>query len=150
MINLLLKRVDKQPKYTIGQLYVNNEYFCDTLEDTDRDLEQNMPEDKISKLKVYGQTAIPKGVYKIDMNTISSKFKDKSWAKPLDGKVPRLLNVPGFEGVLIHPGNVVADTYGCILVGINKTTGTVSDSVLTFNKLISYLKEDSDITLTIV
>ena len=77
-----------------------------------------MTEEEIKSKKIYGQTAISTGIYKIDMNTVSPKFKDRSWAKPYDGKLPRLLNVPGYEGILIHVGNTVEYTSGCILVGM--------------------------------
>lgn len=149
MIKLTLKRIPNLIGYTIGKLYVNGEYFCDTLEDQDRGLVQTMPLQEIKKQKVYGDTAIPKGIYKVDMNTISPKFKNKSWAKPWEGKLPRLVNVPGYEGVLIHVGNTKEDTLGCILVGENKVKGQVIKSTDTFNRLMSILTKDIDIELTI-
>ena len=138
-MELLLKRRFKGPKYTIGSLYINKDYFCDTIEDKDRELNDSMTEDEIKRIKVYGETAIPYGTYKIDMNTISPKFKDRSWAKPYGGKLPRLLDVKGYEGVLIHVGNIAQDSLGCILVGENKQVGRVINSTATFNRLMNIL-----------
>lgn len=138
-MKLLLKRRFKGPKYTIGSLFINGEYFCDTIEDIDRKLNDSMTEEEIKRIKVYGETAIPYGTYKVDMNTVSPKFKDRSWAKPYSGKLPRLLNVKGYEGVLIHVGNTAQDSLGCILVGENKQVGRVINSTATFNKLMNVL-----------
>ena len=104
---------------------------------------------KIAKVKVYGKTAIPTGTYVVDMNTVSPKFGKRSWAQPYGGKVPRLQDVPGYEGVLIHPGNTADDTSGCILVGRNKVKGQVVESQDTFHSLMNILKGDNDITITI-
>lgn len=143
-MKILLKRIAKRANYTIGKLYLDGKYFADTLEDTDRGLTQNMPLKEIEAKKIYGKTAIPTGVYRIDMNTVSPKFRDRSWARPWGGKIPRLVNVPGFEGVLIHTGNTDRDTLGCILVGQNSIVGKVVNSVDTFNKLMSELISDKD------
>ena len=152
-MELCLERKYKKSNYTIGNLYVKGEFFCNTLEDKERGLSSNMKEIQLKSLKVYGETAIPIGTYTIDMNTISPKFKSKSWAKPYGGKLPRLINVKGFEGVLIHVGNTIKDTLGCILVGENKVKGQVINSTATFNKLMEVLLEASlkgeTITLTI-
>lgn len=148
-MKLLLKRIAKMEKYTIGKLYIDGKYFSDTLEDTDRNLTSTMSKDEIVKVKVYGKTAIPTGTYVVDMNTVSPKFGKRSWAQPYEGKVPRLQDVPGYEGVLIHPGNTANDTSGCILVGRNKVKGQVVESQNTFHSLMNILKEDNDITITI-
>lgn len=148
-MKLLLKRIAKMEKYTIGKLYIDGKYFSDTLEDTDRNLTSTMSKDKIVKVKVYGKTAIPTGTYVVDMNTVSPKFGKRSWAQPYEGKVPRLQDVPGYEGVLIHPGNTADDTSGCILVGRNKVKGQVVESQNTFHSLMNILKGDNDITITI-
>ena len=84
--------------------------------------------EEIKKIKVPNETAIPTGTYDITLNVISPRFKDRAWAKPYNGKLPRILNVLGFDGVLIHPGNTQNDTSGCILVGKNKSVGKVLDS----------------------
>lgn len=134
-MELQLKRRFRGPKYTIGSLFVNGVYECDTLEDTDRGLTSDMSVDVIKAKKIYGETAIPSGTYDIDMNTVSPKFKDRPWAKFCGGKLPRLLNVKGYEGVLIHVGNKAEDTLGCILVGDNKVKGQVINSTSTFQQL---------------
>lgn len=140
-MNIVLKRRYKGISYTIGSLFINDEYFCDTLEDIDRYLNDSMSIEDIERIKVYGETAIPYGTYKVDMDTISPKFKDRTWAKPYNGKLPRLDNVKRFEGVLIHVGNSKQDTLGCILVGENKQVGKVINSTFTFNKLMNVLLE---------
>jgi hypothetical protein len=153
-MKLLLNRRYKGSKYTIGTLYVNNEWFSDTLEDPDRGLSDNMPELEISFKKVYGKTAIPTGTYKIDMDIVSLKFKNRSWAIPYSGKVPRLLNVKGFDGIIIHPLNTAEESLGCIGVGRNTQKGKILNSTLYFNKLMKLLLEaknnNEEITITII
>ena len=148
-MEILLKRIAKKSKYTIGKMYIDGQYICDTLEDADRGLNQNMSLKEINNKKVYGETAIPTGTYKVDMNTVSPKFKSRLWAKPYGGKLPRLVLVPGYDGVLIHPGNKAEDTLGCILVGENKAIGQVLNSQVTFKKIMSILTKGTNITITI-
>lgn len=148
-MEILVKRIAKKSKYTIGKMYIDEQYICDTLEDADRGLNQNMSLEEIKNKKVYGETAVPTGTYKVDMNTVSPKFKSRTWAKPYGGKLPRLVLVPGYDGVLIHPGNKAEDTLGCILVGENKAVGQVLNSQVTFKKIMSILTKGTNITITI-
>lgn len=149
MKRILVQRTCRGSAYTIGKLFIDGNYICDTLEDVDRGLSSNMSEDEIKKIKIYGETAIPAGTYKVIMNVVSEKFKNRVWAKPYKGKLPRLVDVPGYEGVLIHVGNTAKDTLGCILVGENKVKGQVISSTNAFNKLMNILKDEEDIELTI-
>ena len=130
-MNIILNRIAKKAKYTIGKLYINDKYFCDTLEDIDRGLTQSMTEQQIGSKKVYGETAIPTGTYRIIIS-YSNKFKKQ---------MPLLLNVPGFAGIRIHSGNTEKDSLGCILVGKNKSVGKVLESRDTYSKLFSILQE---------
>lgn len=153
-MEITIKRIAKKASYTIGKLYVDGTYVCDTIEDKDRGLTDDMPLELIKTKKVYGETAIPTGTYKLDMNTVSPKFKDRSWAKPYGGKVPRLLNVKGFDGILVHPLNKASESLGCVGVGKNTIVGMVTDSTNTFKKLMdNYLvpakKRGESITITI-
>lgn len=143
-MQLLLMRVYKGQSYTIGKLYVDGQYICDTIEDADRGLSDSMSLEEIQKNKKYGITAIPTGCYKVIMNVVSPKFKNRSWAKPYGGKLPRLQNVKGFDGVLIHVGNTAEDSLGCILVGENKVKGQVINSTATFHKLMDILLTAKD------
>lgn len=111
-MKLILKTVFQADTYTIGKLYIDGVYFCDTLEDAVRDIGPG------GKGKIKGETAIPKGVYDIELRQ-SPRFKRV---------LPRLVNVPFFEGILIHRGNTSSDTEGCILVGKNSKKGMVLDS----------------------
>lgn len=149
-MNILVHRTMKLPQYTIGKLYIDNKYICDTLEDADRGLMQGDPLWHIRDIKIFGKTAIPLGTYNITMDIVSQKFKNRGWAKPFGGKLPRLLNVPGYEGVLIHVGNKPEDTLGCILVGYNKIKGQVINSTQAFNEVMKHLLTATDnITITI-
>lgn len=152
-MKLMLNRFFKGKEYTIGRLYINDEYFCDTLEDTDRGLLQTDDIDNINTKKIYGKTAIPRGTYKITLNIQSPKYKSYKQYKFCKGYLPRLLNVPGFEGILIHIGNYAKDSFGCILVGKNDCKGMVSNSTATFKKLYEKLlavKDNEDIEIEIV
>lgn len=141
-MKLLLKRVALRDTYTIGKLYIDTHYFCDTCEDRARDIEREGKE--------YGKTAIPYGTYKVTLGVQSPKYSQRAsydWCK---GYLPRLLNVPHFEGILIHAGNTAEDSAGCILVGENKVVGKVINSMATLKRLYGILKEaGDDITLTI-
>lgn len=136
---LTLERRYKKDMYTIGILYVDGVYFANTIEDRDRGIDQSMPVEIIRSKKVPGYTAIPTGTYRIDMNTISPKFKNRDWAKPYGGRVPRLKEVPGFTGILIHPFNTAEESKGCIAVGLNKVKGKVVQSTYYFKKLMGFL-----------
>lgn len=149
---LVLKRLYFKDSYTIGKLYINDSYFCDTIEDKDRGLTKCMSESEIDSIKVYGKTAIPIGTYDVTLNVKSPKFSDfkrYKWAKVCDGYIPRLLNVPGFDGILIHVANTADDILGCIAVGENKVKGQVINSTNTFNKLIKELNKYKDSTIKI-
>lgn len=123
------------PKYTIGHLYINGTYFCDVIEDQDRGLNSTMSREEITKKKVKHETAIPYGRYTITMKVVSPKYSTKDKYKFTGGRMPRLLSVPGFDGILIHPGTTQADSSGCLIVGLNKQVGKVIDSFITFQKL---------------
>ena len=138
-MEITVERKYKKPAYTIDKWYINGVFFSDGLEDPDRGLTSTMTLEEINKKKVYGQTAIPTGTYEINMNTVSPKFKDRNWAKPYGGKLPRLLDVKGYEGVLIHVGNKAEDSLGCILCGKNTKRGQLTESTITFNRLMRIL-----------
>lgn len=149
-MKLVLKRINNQDNYCEGKLYIDGIYQCDVIEDVDRGLTSEMSIAEIQSKKVYGETAIPKGTYQITLDVVSPKFKDRSWATFCEGKLPRLLDVPGFEGVLIHTGNEASNSLGCLLVGQKTKDGWVSNSTQTFKDLYYKLKQATDqITITI-
>jgi len=128
-MELNVKRIARKDGYTIGRLFINNEYFCDTLEDTDRGLSSTMQVNEILAKKVKAQTAIPTGKYDVIL-TFSPRFKRV---------LPLLLSVKGYEGVRVHAGNTNKDTEGCLLIGENKAKGQVLNSRATLEKLMSIL-----------
>lgn len=150
-MELKLDRIFRAKTFTIGELYVNDEYITDTLEDPVRPLPKVCPNTPRGincncKEKVYGETAIPEGTYEIKL-TYSNRFKKV---------MPELLNVPHFLGIRVHSGNSAAkDSEGCILVGTwdGFTEDWISNSRVAYNKLFVMLKEASNkgekITITI-
>ena len=129
-MELLLERKWLKDKYTIGNLYVNGVFFCNTLEDKVIDLNKNGTFD-CGELKISGHTAIPYGKYEIKV-TYSPKFKRD---------LPLLLDVPHFEGIRIHRGNDMSDTSGCVLLGENKVKGKVLNSTKYELEITKLIKE---------
>ena len=128
-MKLTLKRIALRPTYTIGKLYIDDAYFCDTLEDTVRDTNKSGKFDN-GEQKIKGKTAIPYGTYEIKW-TYSPRFKKYT---------PQLMNVPSFEGIRVHAGNTSADTEGCLILGKNKQVGKVLNSRATINKFYPIIK----------
>lgn len=149
-MELRLKRIARKATYTIGRLYIDGQCFCDTIEDRDRSLRQDMARAAIKRIKVPGETAIPTGRYRVTLGVRSPRMSQKKAYEFCDGYVPRLINVPGFDGILIHIGNTARDSEGCILVGENREVGKVLNSTATFKRLYARLREaKGDIYITI-
>lgn len=142
-MKLKLERKYFKDTYTIGSLYVNGVFFSNTLEDKNRDVNKNGKFDN-GETKIYGETCIPFGTYKIKI-TYAPKFKRE---------LPWLQNVPSFTGILIHRGNTAKNTAGCILVGENKAVGKVLNSASYEVKLVKIIKEaitkGEEVTIEIV
>ena len=144
-MRLEVHRKYRKDAYTIGGLYIDGEFFCHTLEDKDRGLRQTDDIDRIKAVKVPSQTAIPIGRYKVSLDIVSPKYSGVAFYKSLcQGKVPRIMDVPGFDGILIHAGNTAADTSGCLLVGRNTAVGKVLESKATFTELYKRMKRAHD------
>nr|DAM70788.1 MAG TPA: hypothetical protein [Caudoviricetes sp.] len=143
-MEIQVNRIARKDGYTIGRMSLYNEYFCDTLEDTDRGLNATMSVNEILSKKRKGITAIPTGKYDVIL-TFSPRFKRV---------LPLLLSVKGYEGVRLHAGNTNKDTEGCLLVGENKVKGQVLNSRATLERLMSVLleceKRKEKISITIV
>lgn len=104
-MEITLQREKGTKKTTPGKMYVDGKMYCYTLEDVER---PGVGTD--SSKKVYGETAIPPGRYKVTV-TLSHRFKRE---------MVLLLSVPNFEGIRVHSGNTSEDTHGCILVARNR------------------------------
>ena len=139
-MKLTLKRIAFKEKYTIGRLYIDGVYFCDTIEDKDRGLNNDMGLAEIMVKKRYGETAIPTGHYEVEI-TYSPKYKRM---------MPEIKDVKGFSGIRIHSGNTAKDTLGCLIVGKNTQVGMVTDSRKTYYKLFEILKGQKNITIDII
>ena len=138
-MKLELKRKALMDTYTVGDLFINDVFFCNILEDKVRDFNKDGDLNDSGETKVYGETAIPYGIYTIDL-TYSNRFKKI---------LPLIENVKGFEGIRIHPGNTAVDTHGCLLVGNNTEKGKVTDSRKVFEKLMIRLVDAHEMKETI-
>ena len=138
-MRLTLIRIANRPTYCIGKLYVDGEYLCDTIEDTDRGLDDSMDLEEIKKKKIKGETAIPTGKYMVSI-TYSPRFKKQ---------MPLIENVKGYSGIRIHTGNTSKNTEGCLIVGKNTKVGMVTDSRNTYNALMKELLSANKIMIDI-
>lgn len=154
-MELTLERKWKKAEYTVGNLYIDGKWFSNTLEDKDRGLNDSMSKEEISGLKKPKITAIPTGTYEITLNVISPKFSKYPFYNSINGgRVPRLLNVKGFDGILIHvmDGSRGAElSEGCIGIGRNLIKGGLLQGKEYYKKLYDILKSSKDkITIKIV
>lgn len=106
---------------TIGKMYIDGVEMCYTLEDVVRP----------DGVKIYGETAIPAGRYRVIVNR-SNRFQCD---------MPLILDVPNFSGVRIHPGNTAADTHGCILVGLEQRDNTLIGSRLAYDPILHKVRD---------
>lgn len=149
-MRLTLNRKYRKPDYTIGQLMVDGVFFCDTLEPTDRNLSEASTLNEVRQAKSKGTTAIPTGTYRIDVNTVSPRLGKRRPYSQMGGCIPRLKDVKGYDGILIHIGNWPSDTKGCILVGRNLKKGMVLNSTQAYRALTDMMFQSPEgITITI-
>lgn len=144
-MKITLKRKFLGSQYTIGDLFIDEMFFCNTIEDVVRQLPitcPNTPKGRYCtcKEKVYAETAIPAGTYKVTME-YSPRFKRR---------LPLLHDVPHFIGILIHSGNTERDSAGCIIVGVNTVKGKVTSSRAMSDKLNALLEKERNITIQIM
>ena len=144
-MKLTLKRKFLGDKYTIGDLFIDGKFFCNTIEDTVRELPATCPytpkgQSCKCKGKIYAKTAIPAEIYKVTLE-YSPRFKRK---------LPLLHNVPHFIGILIHSGNDESASAGCLIVGNNTVIGKVTESRATSDKLNAILSKETQITIRII
>lgn len=144
MLHFTLIRKYRKDTYTIGQLFENGAFVCNTIEDRDRGLNNNMSAQAILKIKVANETAIPTGTYKLSVSE-SPKFKRD---------LIEVIGVPGFVGIRIHKGNTAQDSAGCIIPGINSERGKVTDSTkyeeLLTKKVRAAIAKNEECYLTII
>lgn len=133
-MRITLFRIANRDTYCIGKLYIDGQFFCNTIEDVDRGLDDEMTEEEILKKKVRGQTAIPTGIYHVYI-TYSPKYKKQ---------MPLIDGVKGFSGIRIHSGNTAKDTEGCLIVGLNTKVGMVTQSRKYYNLLFKELSKTKD------
>lgn len=143
-MKLLLKRKYKAETYTIGNLYIDGVFFCNVIEDKVRILplfcaDTSQGKSCTCREKVYAETAIPPGTYRITMQ-YSPRFRRV---------LPYLHDVPHFLGILIHSGNTEKDSAGCLIVGKNTVKGKVLESKVTLEKLIAILSLQTEIIIEI-
>jgi hypothetical protein len=144
-MEILVYRKWKKENYCVGRLSIDGVTICNTMEDTDRGLDDGMQDWQIRNKKIPNVTAIPTGRYEVEMNVVSPRFsKYPFYMEVCQGKLPRLKNVKGFEGVLLHCGSDHSNSSGCILLGLNKQKGKLTDSKETFKKVYSLMKEAHD------
>lgn len=154
-MKLKIERRWKKATYTIGRFYIDGIFYFNSLEDKDRGLKKTDPLSYIKSRKVAGETAIPTGTYEVTMNVTSPKYAAVPWYwKFCQGKMPRILDVPGFDGILIHPLTTALDTKGCVGVGKNTQVGKLTQSKESWKQIYKIMRAAADkgekITIEIV
>lgn len=147
-MEIKVDRKYKKSSYIISNLTIDGKWICNVIEDKDRGLHKGMSLAQIKALKIKSETAIPSGKYNITMKVVSPKFSLKAYYKKFcNGKLPRLLSVPGFDGILIHAGNLTTGiatagmSAGCLLVGMNTIKGKLTKTKECFEKVYKMLSD---------
>ena len=134
-----VKRTAFNETNTLGEMSIDGVHFCYTVEDKVRDYNNDGDLDDKGEEKVYGETAIPRGDYKVILSE-STRFKRI---------LPEIQNVKGFAGIRIHNGNGAIDSHGCIIVGYKQTKEGVYESKIATEDLVKKLTGVKDITIYI-
>lgn len=143
-MKIRLQRLQSYNDYTIGVLYIDGKLECFTLEDEKR------------TVKVWGETRIPAGVYKMRLQTTGTMSPRYAARFPFHKGMLHLLDVPNFEGIFIHVGNTDDDTAGCILLGLSHTINKnfIGSSTLAYSeaykKIIKTFSDGNFPTIQIV
>lgn len=140
MLHLLLTRSFRKPTYTIGRIYANGQFICNSMEDVDRHIFQGQPLSDLLKIKIKGETAIPTGTYRLRV-TESPKFKRE---------LIEVVDVPGFTGIRIHALNTAEQSEGCIGPGLNTEKGRVTESRKYEKILTDMVKKETEAYITII
>tara|TARA_B100000768_G_scaffold22593_1_gene20142 strand:- start:296 stop:733 length:438 start_codon:yes stop_codon:yes gene_type:complete len=141
-MNILIDRYNSENDHTDGLLFIDCEFICYTLEDEYR------------TKKVYGETRIPDGVYRVSLRTVGGFHNRYSSKYPFHKGMLQIEDVPGFEYILIHTGNTDDDTAGCLLVGstADKDKGFIGGSVKAYKELypivLSALERKEEVIIT--
>lgn len=134
-MDLVLERKDADRHRTIGELFIDGDSVCYTLEDGP------------AKLGGEGKGCIPAGRYQVQLTRSPRVAAGGLWSPWPDAQLPLLVAVPGFEGVRIHAGNTAKDTEGCILVGTGHTVDALTQSRPALVKLMKELSLPAKITI---
>ena len=148
-LDIHIDRKYRKAEYTVSNLYLDGQWFCNVLERRDRGLRQDMGERVARKMKVPGDTAIPSGHYRVVLDVKSPSFSRKRRYAWCGGFLPRLVGVPGFSGILIHAGVTAMDSRGCLIVGMNTSKGRVSSSMITLKRLYRRMQAAEELWLTV-
>ena len=153
IVKLEVRRIIKSDTFTIGKLFINGRYFCDTLEDKDRGLKDTMSEEEIKKIKVDHYTAIQTGTFPLDI-TWSEHFSTKEFYKKWRYYLPLITNLKGWKGVRIHWGTSSDSSSGCILLGSHITNDSIpagdsQDCTTRFYDFLHSIWKKCDIQITI-
>jgi hypothetical protein len=139
-MKMKLERVQLDPDVTIGELWINGVFAAWVCEDAVREVAG----EPVASWKVPGKTAIPRGTYQVDI-TFSSRFQRD---------LPVLVDVPGFSGIRMHPGNDADDTEGCLLPGDTRLAKSVGQSRVAFDRIFADMRvakiKGESITMEIV
>jgi len=131
-MEIKVERTWKRKGYAGGNMFINDKWFCFTIEDEDRGMTSNMSMAELKRIKKYGITAIPTGRYEVIIN-FSNRFKQY---------MPLLLNVPNYEGVRIHVANSAKDVEGCIGIAMESSEdGFAGNSRAAYTKFMAELRK---------
>ena len=128
MRQVKVRYIATKEKYTIGKLYIDGEYMCDTLTPP------------LRKDYIRGSSSVPRGKYKLSMEYVSPRFSGKEpYRSVAKGKVPRVTEFRGSQNILFHCGNIAEQTEGCFLLGQNTVVGKVLNSQVTYKRVVPIL-----------
>lgn len=133
-MEIFLKRHTFTENYTLGTITFDcNSASFPTVEDKVREKGK----------KIQNKTAIPYGRYRVSLDVVSPKFSQYPfYMEVCEGKLPRLLDVSGFTGILTHCGRNEAQSSGCII--INDYNASLDRSKEYFKSFMGILESAPD------